>query len=179
MTLDVAVLDWVVSIREPWLTDAVAVFTRTGGGVATSLIAAVVALLLVRAGRLRDAVFVAGAVFTGWPVMTLLKHLFGRVRPPEPERLLALQTESFPSGHAMTSAILATVLVAVVVRTWPRGDRRRTVATAALATYTLAIGLSRVYLAAHWLTDVAAGWIFGIAWALGWVWFVTRVRIRR
>ncbi len=59
------------------------------------------------------------------------------------------------------------------------GDRRRTVATAALATYTLAIGFSRVYLAAHWLTDVVVGWIFGITWAVLWVWLITRVRIRR
>ena len=179
MTIDVAVLDWMVSIREPWLTTAVTVLTHTGGGIATSLIASVTTLLLVRADRLRDAVFVAGAVLTGWPVMSLLKHLFGRVRPPEPERLVALQTQSFPSGHAMTSAVLATVLVAVVVRTWPRSDRRRTVATAALATYTVAIGLSRVYLAAHWLTDVVAGWIFGMAWALAWVWLITRIPIRR
>ena len=39
--------------------------------------------------------------------------------------------------------------------------------------------LARVYLAAHWLTDVVAGWIFGITWALLWVWLITRVRIRR
>lgn len=179
MTFDVTVLDWMVAIREPWLTTAMTVLTYTGGGIATSLIAAAATLLLVRAGRLRDAVFVAGAVFTGWPVMTLLKHLFGRARPPEPERLLVLQSESFPSGHAMTSAVLATVLVAVAMRTWPRGDRRRTIATAALATYTLVIGFSRVYLAAHWLTDVVAGWIFGIFWALGWVWLITRQRIHR
>jgi len=177
--LDATVLEWMVSIREPGLTTAVTALTHTGGGVATTLIAAATTLLLVRADRLPDAVLVAGAVLTGWPVMVLLKNLFGRVRPPEPERLLALHTESFPSGHAMTSAVLATVLVAVVVRTWPRGDRRRTAATIALAVYTVVIGLSRVYLAAHWFTDVVAGWIFGITWALLWVWLITRVRIRR
>ena len=179
MILDATVLEWMVSIREPGLTTAVTALTHTGGGVATTLIAAATTLLLVRADRLSDAVLVAGAVLTGWPVMVLLKNIFGRVRPPEPERLLALHTESFPSRHAMTSAGLATALVAVVVRTWPRGDRRRTVAMIALAVYTLAIGLTRVYLAAHWLTDVVAGWIFGITWALLCVWLITRVRIRR
>ncbi|UYP19699.1 phosphatase PAP2 family protein [Rhodococcus sp. Z13] len=178
MTVDTAVLEWAVSVREPWLTTAITVLTHTGGGVATTLFAAAATLLLVRADRPSDALIVAGAVLTGWPVMSLLKNLFGRARPPEPERLLVLHTESFPSGHAMTSAILATALAAVVVRTWPRGDRCRTVTLAGLAGYTVAIGLSRVYLAAHWLTDVVAGWIFGIVWALLWVWLITRVRIR-
>ena len=59
MTLDAAVLDWMVSLREPWLTTAVTALTHTGGGVATSLIAAATTLLLVRADRLSDAVLVA------------------------------------------------------------------------------------------------------------------------
>jgi len=179
VTVDGDVLGWMVAIREPWLTTVMTAITNTGGGAGTTLIAALVTLLLVRADRLRDAILVAAAVLTGWPVMSGLKALFGRERPPEPDRLIVLHTESFPSGHAMMSAILATVLAVVVVRTWPRGDRRRLGALALLGTYTIAVGLSRVYLAAHWMTDVVAGWVFGVVWALLWVWLVTRVRIRR
>ena len=90
-----------------------------------------------------------------------------------------IRTESFPSGHAMMTAILATALAVVVVRTWPRGDRRRTAALVVLACYTLLVGLTRVYLAAHWVTDVVAGWVLGVVWAMLWVWFLTRVRRTR
>jgi len=47
-----------------------------------------------------------------------------------------------------------------------------------LVLYTLAVGLSRVYLAAHWMTDVLAGWAFGVLWAAFWI-LLTRTRPRR
>lgn len=179
MTLDDEVLDWVVTVREPWLTSLMTGITYTGGVAATILLALIASVLLVRAGRTNDATLVGAAVLTGWPVMSLSKYLFGRSRPPEPERLIVIQTQSFPSGHAMMSAILATTLAVVVVRTWPRRDRRRVAALVVLVTYTLVVGLTRIYLGAHWTTDVIAGWIFGLFWALLWVWFLTRVRLTR
>ncbi|WP_068161616.1 phosphatase PAP2 family protein [Rhodococcus phenolicus] len=179
MTVDVAVLDWMLGIREPALTTAVTVVTHTGGTAGVTILATVATLLLLRASRPQDALLVAGAVLTGWPVMSLLKLLFARARPPLPERLVDLSTHSFPSGHAMMSAVLAVALAAVLARsTRPQGPWRA-VLYAGLACYTVAVGLSRVYLAAHWLTDVVAGWILGSLWALLWVWLVTRVRIRR
>jgi len=179
VSLDADVLEWVVSLREPWLTTLMTGITHTGGVAATIVLALIAAVLLARAGRRSDATLVGASVLTGWPVMNLMKHLFGRARPPEPERLIVIQTESFPSGHAMMSAILATALAVVVVRTWPRGDRRRIAALVVLVCYTLLVGLTRIYLAAHWTTDVVAGWVFGVLWALLWVWFLTRVRLAR
>lgn len=173
MTLDQAVLDWFVSIREPWSTVLMFAVTHTGGMVGTHLTAALVAVLLVRSGRRGEACLVVGAVVSAWPVMSLLKIAFGRDRPPEPDRLVVSSTEAFPSGHAMTSAVLATVLVVLALRTWTSGRPRRVAVTAAVV-YTTAVGLSRVYLAAHWLTDVLAGWVLGVGWALSWVWLITR-----
>jgi len=176
VNLDDATLDAVVQIRTPLLTDVVVAATHLGGAVATTAVAVVAALALLRASRPVDAMFVGGAMLTVWPVMTLLKNVVGRPRPPMPERLLDLQTLSFPSGHAMTTAALATVLAVVAWRTWPPGDRRRAVAVSVAAGYTIAVGLSRVYLAAHWLTDVLVGWGLGVLWALLWVRSVTSPR---
>lgn len=178
MSPDDATLDLVMRLRTPLLTDVLTAVTYAGGAVATTAIAVVAVLMLLRASRPVDAMFVGGAMLTAWPVMTLLKNIFGRSRPPMPERLPDLQTLSFPSGHAMTSAVLATVLAVVALRTWPRGDRRRTVAVAAATAYTIVVGLTRVYLAAHWLTDVVAGWVLGILWALLWVRSITYRRAR-
>lgn len=88
-----------------------------------------------------------------------------------------LESYSFPSGHAMMSAILACVLGAVAVRILAAGLRRNLLLVL-LACYTLAVGLSRVYLGAHWLTDVLAGWAFGVAWAALWIWAITRRNTR-
>ncbi|WP_137723406.1 phosphatase PAP2 family protein [Prescottella subtropica] len=168
MSVDRSVLQWVVDHRTPWLTDVVTAITHTGGTIAVFAATTVVTLVLLAYRRTADAAVVAGAMLTGWALMAGLKHLFGRARPPIPERLILLDSYSMPSGHAMTTAILVCVLAAVVLRVVAAGTRR-IVLLAILASYTLAVGLSRVYLAAHWLTDVLAGWTLGVVWAALWI----------
>ncbi|MFC7448119.1 phosphatase PAP2 family protein [Rhodococcus daqingensis] len=183
MQIDQSVLDSVLDIRTPWLTDVVTVITNLGGTVASWVITSVIVLALLARRHRAEALLVGGAMFTGQLVMSLLKLAFGRARPPEPERLVVEVTHSFPSGHAMMSSILVCVVGAVIVRlagspAWSRRsapDRWRTpMLFAGLALWTLAIGLSRVYLGAHWLTDVIAGWLFGAAWAGLWIWAIDK-----
>lgn len=177
VTVDQSVLQWMVDRRTPWLTDTFTVITHSGGTVAAFVITTVVTVALLSRRSTAEAVMVAGAMLSGWAAMSLLKHLFARDRPPLPDRLVALDSYAFPSGHAMMSAILACVLGAVVVRTVAPGIRRMGL-LALLACYTLAVGISRVYLAAHWLTDVLAGWAFGVAWAALWIWAISRRNAR-
>lgn len=169
MNIDRNVLDWMLEVRTPWLTDVVTVITNLGGTAASWAIAAGISIALVVRRHRVEAVMVAGAMLTGLFVMSGLKLVFGRARPPFPERLVDEATHSFPSGHAMMSAILVCVVAAVIVRlAAPRW--RAPWVFALLACWTLLIGLSRVYLGAHWLTDVLAGWLFGAAWAALWIW---------
>lgn len=184
MQIDQSVLDTMLGLRPPWLTDVVTVITNLGGTLASWVITSAIVLALLARRHRAEALLVGGAMFTGQLVMSLLKLVFGRVRPPFPERLVDEVTHSFPSGHAMMSAILVCVVAAVIVRLAgaPARSRRsaldrwRTpVVFAALALWTLAIGLSRVYLGAHWLTDVIAGWVFGAAWAALWIWAVRSI----
>lgn len=176
--VDQSVLNWMLDIRTPGLTDAVTVVTHSGGTVAAFVISTVVTVALLVRRHAAEAVMVAGAMLSGWAAMSLLKLLFGRARPPVPERLVELDSYSFPSGHAMMSAILACVLGAVVVRLVAPSVRRIGLLVL-LGCYTVAVGLSRVYLAAHWLTDVLAGWAFGVAWAALWIWAISRRSRRR
>ncbi|WP_206025003.1 phosphatase PAP2 family protein [Rhodococcus sp. 14C212] len=178
MSIDTTTLDGVVELREPTLTTLVTAVTHTGGTVAVAVVTTVLTMLMLRAGRRDDALLLSATILTGWPLMSLLKLQFGRERPPQPVRLVELTTHSFPSGHAMMTAMLATVLAVVIAWQSPPGSRRALVAYCALGAYTLAVGLSRVYLAAHWLTDVVAGWLLGSLWALLWVGLITRVRAR-
>ncbi|RVW00772.1 phosphatase PAP2 family protein [Rhodococcus xishaensis] len=173
MTVDQSVLQWMLDHRASLLTDIMTVVTHSGGTAAVFAIVAVVTIMLLRRQHRAEAVMVAGAMLSGWVVMSSLKLLFGRMRPPMSARLVELDTYSFPSGHAMMTAILACVLGAVVVRFVAPGVRR-TAPLVLLACYTLAVGTSRVYLGAHWLTDVLAGWVFGVVWAGLWIWAVRR-----
>ena len=176
MSFDQSVLDSAVGDRTPWLIDVVTVVTHSGGTVAAWIVSTVLTIALLLRDRRREAVLVAGAMLSGLAVMTTLKNLFERQRPPLPDRLVEISSFSFPSGHAMMTAILASVLVAVTLRVVLVHVRIALVFL--LVLYTLAVGLSRVYLAAHWMTDVLAGWAFGALWAAFWI-LLTRTRPRR
>lgn len=90
-----------------------------------------------------------------------LKALYERPRPDLP--LVETSGFSFPSGHAVVGAAIALSLVVVLV---PAGPPRRNLKMAAGA-FAVLMGLSRVYLRAHWLSDVVAGVALGAAVAVG------------
>lgn len=90
-----------------------------------------------------------------------VKNLYMRVRPPM--SLVDTTSWSFPSGHAVAGAAIAIAAVIVLV---PAGPRRRNLEMLAAA-FAVVMALSRVYLRAHWLSDVAAGAALGAAIAIG------------
>jgi len=103
------------------------------------------------------------AVFGGMLLNLLLKHLFVRQRPHFDDPLLTLTTYSFPSGHTMMATVFygtLCVLVASRVRHW----RWRVVAIAVAGFMILLVGFSRIYLGAHYLSDVLAAMAEGLAW---------------
>jgi len=72
---------------------------------------------------------------------------------------------SFPSGHTLNATVLTTVIVyLILIETTAAWQRTLTITLGTL--FVLAMGLSRVFLGHHWLTDVLAGWLIGLAWAL-------------
>jgi undecaprenyl-diphosphatase len=87
-----------------------------------------------------------------------LKHLFGRLRPNLFEEIATLHSYSFPSGHAMAAAAIYGMIAVVIARLAP--SLRLSVGPVAVA-LALLIGLSRIYLGVHWITDVLAGYAAG------------------
>jgi undecaprenyl-diphosphatase len=96
-------------------------------------------------------------------VITGLKALFARERPLE--QVVEAAGWSFPSGHAFASTVFYGVLTLLVWRATPRPAARWTAAIAAVL-IVAAVGLSRVYLNVHFLTDVVAGSAAGVAWLI-------------
>ena len=101
------------------------------------------------------------AILISEPLIGPLKALYGRPRPPV--ALVEEVTGSFPSGHAVAGAATAISLVIVLVQP---GAARRNLEIAA-AGFALVMAGTRVYLGAHWLTDVFAGVALGAACAIG------------
>jgi membrane-associated phospholipid phosphatase len=95
------------------------------------------------------------------PLIGLLKTLYDRPRPPR--HLVDEITAAFPSGHAVAGSVVAISLVIVLV---PPGLARRNLEMAAAA-FAFVMAGSRIYLGAHWLTDVCAGVALGAACAVG------------
>lgn len=164
--MDRVVLDWIVAHRTGWLTTTFEVITTIGGLVGLFVVAMVATIYLLARSHQREATLILGSMLSGWLVMSLAKLAIRRDRPPFPDRLVVESTHSFPSGHAMMSAILACAAAAVIVRLRSRPSH---VLVILCALGTLLDGLSRVYLGAHWLTDVLAGWFFGALWVLLWI----------
>jgi len=123
----------------------------------------VVALLLLRRAW-PTALWVSVAVLGIGPLTSLLKELFGRIRPDFDEGGARLDTLSYPSGH---SSGIATLVVVALLLLWPllsvRGRRWFLVLGVALV---VLVGLTRMWLGVHFLSDVLGGWSLGAAWSL-------------
>ncbi len=114
---------------------------------------------LIKAGRLRDALWLVGTAATADLLLQILKFAFHRQRPHPFFGLEAPDSLSFPSGHALLSTVFYVTLAAIMTR---RPSVR--IAAAILAGL---IGLSRIYLGVHYPSDVAAGYSAGVFWLAG------------
>jgi undecaprenyl-diphosphatase len=160
-----------------WLESAALDVTALGSATVLGLtVFAVIGYLLLQ-GLPRMAVFVLAASTGGWLLNSFLKTLFSRPRPDVVPHLREVMSLSFPSGHAMTSAAVYLTLGALLMRISSRRVTRWYCMGVA-ATATFLVGLTRVYLGVHYPTDVLAGWMIGLSWALL-CWIVERLLERR
>jgi len=148
-----------------WLQEMVRDFTALGSIGVLTIITLGVAAWLLFSGKQRTAGLVIIAVLGGVVFSSLLKLGFARARPDLVPHSVAVFTNSFPSGHAMMSAVVYLTLGFLVARTQRRVALKVYLLSLALF-LTLLVGLSRIYLGVHWPSDVLAGWAVGASWAL-------------
>lgn len=167
---DQAVLTWMQPVAgEPrgpwWLQEAAADLTSLGGISVLGLFAVIaITFLLIQRKRLSALLLVLGLA-GGVALSEGLKALFERERPPAAFQAVETLNASFPSGHALLSTVFYLTLGVMLTRAFPRAHLKAFVLGAAM-TVALLIGLTRVYLGAHWASDVFAGWCAGAAWAM-------------
>jgi undecaprenyl-diphosphatase len=151
-------------IGPAWLQEMARDVTALGSFALLGFLTLVVVFYLLISRRHALALLVAVAVIGGGLISTLLKIGFDRPRPDIPHAVRVF-TASFPSGHAMLSAVTFLTLGALVARA--QADRRLKVYFVLVALFlTIIVGMSRIYLGVQYPSDVLAGWCVGSAWAI-------------
>jgi len=153
-----------------WLEEAVRDVTALGGNLVLTFVAAAVIVYMLLAGKRGVGLLVFISVGGGILLASILKLFFQRARPDLVPHGAEVYTASFPSSHAMMSAVVYLTLGALLARI-EVVPRLRIYFLALAALLTAMVGISRIYLGVHWPTDVIAGWAIGSAWAML-VWLV-------
>ena len=162
---DVDLSRWIHAHSADELVGASQVLTWAGNVATLVLLTAAASWLLVRRGRVNDALFVCTVALGIELLNGILKLVFHRPRPEL--AYVHLDTYSFPSGHAAGSAAIYGVVLYLLARRrswWIRAG-----AVAAYVTIVALVGVTRLYLEVHYLSDVLAGTCLGLAWAAGWL----------
>ena len=169
--------DPAVAIGPSWLRAGALDITALGSPTVLGLVVLAITGYLILHGLYRTSAFVFVASCGGWVLNWALKQAFDRPRPDLVPHLRDVMSSSFPSGHALTSAAVYLTLGTLLMRLAEgRLAKFYCIAVAMLAT--LLVGASRVYLGVHYPTDVLAGWLIGLSWALV-CWMIERALERR
>jgi len=160
-----------------WLEKAAVDLTALGSIAVLTLFATIVILFLVLQRKRLSALLLLIGLGGGVLLSEGLKSVFERDRPPPAYQAVETINASFPSGHALLSAVFYLSIAVMLTRAFPRRRVKAYVLGVGIL-LTLIVGLTRIYLGAHWATDVLAGWSVGAAWAMT-LWLIAYAVQRR
>ena len=161
---DDRVLRWIHAHRVEALERVMLEITFLGTGSVVITMVAVSALFLWLTRHKYSALLLLVATVGGILLNNLLKVGFGRPRPQIFDWGTEVVSLSFPSGHAMSSAVVYSSVAYLAARLQRRRLHRVLTLLAAVLLIAL-ISMSRLYLGVHYPSDVLAGVIIGLAWA--------------
>ncbi|WP_228146210.1 phosphatase PAP2 family protein [Acinetobacter sp. ANC 4648] len=162
---DHSTVEWISLHRSSFLNDFSVGLSYIGGLPATLFICGCWCLYLFWQRKIANILFIgfgiSGSVIIGWS----LKYLIDRPRPDAMYQMVKTYGASFPSAHSLYAAVLASLVLFVFYK----HAQAKLIHTLAYL-WCLSMGFSRVYLGAHFPTDVIAGWSIGFIWiALLWL----------
>jgi undecaprenyl-diphosphatase len=161
--------------RQLWLTWGMKVLSVAGSGAVEIPVALLLIFGLSLRGRKPEGRWYTAAVLSGWALYALAKFAVHRPRPHVISRLMhGAGWYSYPSGHSMLAPLVFGLGIIAWAAPWPSPLLRRT-ALAIAALLAIGVGISRVYLGAHYPTDVIGGLLLGTAWSGLWLmWGIER-----
>lgn len=161
--IDVQLAQWLHEHSRPRLTQCLLALTHLHDPIVISVVAALITLYFIWKKRWYAALAVLLVVQGGMLLNLLAKQAFHRARPSFENPLVTLTTYSFPSGHVVASTVFYGVLAALLISQTTSWRRACCIALTVLAMVVL-VAFSRMYLGAHYLSDVLAGFLEAIAW---------------
>lgn len=164
---DVPILLAIHSMANPQLDFLAVTLTKLGVFWGVFPVATIIALALFIRRRWRSLTYLITTLLGSIVINRTAKVLLHRVRPHLWESPAPEFDYGFPSGHAMSSMTLVAVLV---ILSW--NSRWRWWVLAVGTFFVLVIGWTRLYLGVHYPSDILAGWMASIAWAVGVSWIV-------
>ena len=138
-------------------------FSWLGGWIGLTLLGVAAAVLLLRERAWLDLAFFLAAFVGSQLAVSLLKAWFERPRPDVGSAVPLPESAAFPSGHATAGAASLGALAVLVGERLP-SRRARVWLWSLVVVLGIAVGLSRIALNVHYVTDVLAGWCLGLAW---------------
>jgi membrane protein DedA with SNARE-associated domain/membrane-associated phospholipid phosphatase len=157
---DMTANDLALDLAASWLTDVARVITDLGSLAVVLPVAAVAGIALAARRRWVELGVLVASLAISVVGVTEIKDAVDRPRPPS--GVDDVSGSSFPSGHAAYSVIYAWLVITVVARLRP-GLTNGTALIAAGISLTALVGLSRIYLGVHYLSDVISGWGLGVS----------------
>ncbi|MET1063783.1 MAG: phosphatase PAP2 family protein [Arthrobacter sp.] len=163
--LDKPALAFMEQLRSPGLDSFVTGFTNIGGGIGMPILGSILTAALIWTSRTwRPLILIGGAAAVSVTATSVGKKLFGRTRPDHADAVPPYESSpSFPSGHTLNTTVVIGLVVYLTCLQIEHTLARVGV-IAAGAIFIFAMGMSRVYLGHHWMTDVMMGWVLGLAW---------------
>lgn len=154
-----------IPIGPPWLREVGLDATALGSPFVLLLVVGIVAGMMLLQRKYALLWLTLGSTAGGSLAAFALKHFIGRDRPTVVPHLQEVTTPSFPSGHAMLAAVVYLTLGSLLTEL-VEGRLAKTYCLTCALVVTVFVGVSRVYLGVHYPTDVLAGWVAGLAWAI-------------
>ena len=152
----------VFALGQPWFVGVMRTFSDSGSSLAWQIVTVIVALVLLVRRRWRLAAFVVVTIAASSLLNSAVKATVNRDRPAVDQPFVNEPGASFPSGHSQAAIVGYGVLLLILLPALSRGWRRAAVVLAVLMV--VGIGFSRVALAAHFVSDVLAGFALGAVW---------------
>lgn len=160
---DIKIAQWLHAHSSPLLTRCLLIITHLHDPLIISPVAALITFYLAWRKRWYAALAVLLVVQGAMLLNLLAKHMFHRARPSFEYPILTLTTYSFPSGHVVASTVFYCVCAALLISQTRSSRRAFYIALMAFFMIVL-VTFSRVYLGAHYLSDVLAALLEAIAW---------------
>lgn len=161
--LDESVWAWFVGHRPAGTTALMTIVSAVGGAAPMTVLAVLAVVLLWWYRHRAEAAVVLVATAVAELLSDGFKSLYGRARPPVAEQLTVETNFSLPSGHAVASMVVLGLLAALALR-YTRRVAVRVAVIVAVAVGIATVGVSRLYLGVHWLSDILTSWLLGGAW---------------